>query len=121
LGVLVIGLIEAGVIAPPLDLERTYSNRRLRARIERDGRVTCMGREFATLSSAATFARSTCPEPLSAESHRISNNGWTFWQFRDENGRLESVGGLRKRFLRESTGQVDAGLTRPSGSRGQSD
>ena len=100
LGVLVSGLIEAGVIVPPLPLERMYLDRRLEAQIELDGTVTCMGRCFDTLSSAASHARSSCTELLGAGSHRLSSNGWAFWQYRDEEGELESIGSLRSRFLR---------------------
>lgn len=100
LGVLVVGLIEAGVIVPPLPLERMYMSRRLQAQIERDGTVTCMGRCFCTLSSAASFARSTCTDLLGSDSHRLSSNGWAFWQYRNEDGELEPVGSLRRRFLR---------------------
>ncbi len=100
LGVLVSGLIDAGVIVPPLPLERMYLDRQLEAQIELDGTVTCMGRCFDTLSSAASHARSTCSELLGAGSHRLSSNGWAFWQYRDEEGELESIGSLRSRFLR---------------------
>lgn len=99
LGVLVSGLIEAGVIVPPLALERRYLDQRLRAQIETDGTVTCMGRCFDTLSSAASHARSACTELLGSGSHRLSSNGWAFWQYRDEAGELESIGRLRDRFL----------------------
>ena len=99
LGVLVSGLIEAGVIDPPLKLERNYLQRHLKAQIEPDGTVTCMGRSFYTLSSAATHARGTCALPVSG-SHRLSSNGWAFWQFRNEDGELESLGSLRRSFLR---------------------
>ncbi len=100
LGVLLIGLIEAGVIEPPLRLERNYLQRRLKAQIEPDGTVTCMGRSFCTLSSAASHARSTCTELLGANAHHLSSNGWSFWQFRNEDGELENIGALRRRFLR---------------------
>lgn len=100
LGVLVGGLIEAGVIVPPLKLERMYLERRLKAQIEPDGTVVCMGRAFHTLSSAASHARGTCTELLGEGSHQLSSNGWAFWQFRNEEGELESIGSLRRRFLR---------------------
>ncbi len=99
LGVSVSGLIAAGFIDPPMKLERVYLDRRLSAQIELDGTVTCMGRCFCTLSSAASHARSTCSELLGTESHRLSSNGWAFWQFRDEDGGLSSIGSLRQRFL----------------------
>lgn len=99
LGVLLVGLIAAGVIEPPLRLERKYLERRLKAQIEPDGTVTCMGRSFCTLSSAASHARDTCAELLGTDTHHLSSNGWAFWQFRNEKGELESVGSLRRRFL----------------------
>lgn len=93
------GLIEAGVISPPLALERRYLDRRLEAQIEPDGTVTCMGRSFCTLSSAASYARSTCTELSGEGSERLSSNGWFFWQFRNEDGDLKSIGSLRRRYL----------------------
>jgi len=100
LGVLLTGLISAGVIHPPLELERRYLDQRLKARIDPDGSVTCMGRVFSTLSSAASYARSTCTGPMEPDSHRLSSNGWTFWQYRNTEGQLESMRSLRRRFLR---------------------
>ncbi|HEX9701013.1 MAG TPA: hypothetical protein VGD06_16280 [Acidobacteriota bacterium] len=100
LGVLVIGLIEAGVIDPPLELERRYFDRRLKAQIEPDGTVTCMGKSFCTLCSAATYARDTCSDVRGSDSHTRSSNGWAFWQYRNEAGELENIGTLRRRFLR---------------------
>ncbi len=100
IGVFVSGLIEAGVIDPPLELERNYLQRRFKAQIEPDGTVTCMGRSFDTLVSAASYARCTCTESLGAGSRRLSSNGWAFWQFRNEEGELESISSLRRRFLR---------------------
>ena len=97
---LLIGLIDAGVIRPPLELERTYLDRQLKARIEADGRVTCMGKSFCTLSSAASFARATCAESLIAGTHELSSNGWAFWQYRTREGQLVDIGRLRRRYLR---------------------
>lgn len=100
LGVFVSGLINAGVIDPPFDLERRYLNRTLTAKIEPDGSVTCNGRNFATLSSAASYARSTCARSTSEDQTKLSSNGWSFWQFRNAQGELESMRDLRRRFLR---------------------
>ena len=101
LGVFLSGLIEAGLIEPPLALERRYRDHRLQARIAPSGDVTCMGRTFCTLSSAASYARSTCTGgPVEPDARQLSCNGWTFWQFRNEEGELESIGNLRSRFLK---------------------
>ena len=97
---MVSGLIEAGVIEPPFEIERKYRDRHLSAQIEADGSIQCMGRSFGTLSSAATYARSTCRGASASGSRRLSNNGWTFWQYRNEEGGLESMRSLRKRFLK---------------------
>lgn len=94
------GLIEAGVIEPPFAIERRYRDQRLTAQIEADGSVSCMGRSFGTLSSAASYARSTCTGRPSPDSRRLSSNGWTFWQFRNEEGELERMRALRRRFLK---------------------
>jgi hypothetical protein len=94
------GLIEAGVIDPPFEIERKYRDQRLTAQIESDGSVSCMGRIFGTLSSAASYARSTCSGPPAAGSRKLSSNGWTFWQFRNEDGELENMRSLRRRFLK---------------------
>jgi len=100
LGVMVSGLIAAGVIDTPFELERRYRDHRLTAQIEPDGSVTCQGRVFATLSSAASYARGTCGgETTSTGSRQLSSNGWTFWQFRNAQGELESMRQLRSRFL----------------------
>lgn len=100
LGVFVSGLIAGGAIDPPLDLERRYRDRKLTAQIERDGSVTCEGRNFATLSSAANYARSTCSRKQAGDSSKLPSNGWSFWQFRNPAGELESMRDLRRRFLK---------------------
>jgi len=100
LGVMVSGLIRAGVIDTPFEIERRYRDRRLTAQIEADGSVTCDGRIFGTLSSAASYARSTCRGArLVSESRQLSSNGWSFWQYRNDAGELESIRTLRRRYL----------------------
>jgi hypothetical protein len=98
---MVSGLIRAGVIDTPFEIERRYRDRRLTARIEADGSVTCDGRIFGTLSSAASYARSTCSgAPAASGSRQLSSNGWSFWQYRNDAGELESIRALRRRYLR---------------------
>lgn len=96
-----IGLIDAGVIDPPFELERLYLDRRLTAQIEADGSVTCDGRNFATLSSAASYARSTCSRSSTDGSKKLPSNGWSFWQFRNRHGELVRMRDLRVRFLED--------------------
>jgi len=95
------GLIDAGVIDTPFEIERRYDDQRLTAQVEADGSVSCMGRNFGTLSSAASFARSTCPDaPATPGSRKLPSNGWSFWQYRSRNGELRTMRHLRRRFLK---------------------
>ncbi len=89
-------LIGAGHIPPPLELEKTYKGNRITARVEADGKVTCSGKSYDTLSMAALAA---CQAIMGGRKlHSI--NGWTFWQFRDDNGQLAPVAALRQRYLK---------------------
>ena len=87
-------LIRAGIIRPPLDLQRKYLGQTLSARIETDGAVTFQGNSYRSLSQAGNAAW------LAAGYHgkRPSANGWTFWKFTDSDGQVKSIDILRQRF-----------------------
>ncbi len=87
-------LIRAGIIRPPLDLQRKYLGQPLSARIETDGAVTFQGNSYRSLSQAGNAAW------LAAGYHgkRPSANGWTFWKFTDSDGQVKSIDILRQRF-----------------------
>ena len=87
-------LIRAGIIRPPLDLQRKYLGQTLSARIETDGAVTFQGNSYRSLSQAGNAAW------LAAGYHgrRPSANGWTFWKFTDSDGQVKSIDVLRQRF-----------------------
>jgi hypothetical protein len=95
-------LIKAGLIHPPLDLSKYYKGHQLTARIETDGRVTCLGDTFNSLSLAAGVARkSIIGAPPGRE--YPSTNGWMFWQFTDTDGERREIDVLRQRFLERRT------------------
>lgn len=98
-GVQVKDLIAAGLITPPLALEKTYKGHRLTATIREDGSILFDGRAYASLSTAAGMARKTIIGAPEGRDYP-QTNGWTFWRFRDqETGELLEVDVLRQRYL----------------------
>jgi hypothetical protein len=90
-------LIASGLIHPPLGLEKTYLGQQLSAQVERDGRVTFRGRPYDSLSTAGGAARASVPgAPDDREFPQT--NGWTFWRFRDSDGRSKLMDELRQRY-----------------------
>ena len=96
-GVTVQNLISAGLIRPPLELEKTYKGQRLTGRLEADGRVTCLGQTFDSLSTSAGVARASIIGTPPGRKHP-QTNGWTFWRFRDSDGLVKRLDVLRQRF-----------------------
>ena len=91
-------LIEAGLIHPPLELEKTYRGNRLTARIERDGTASFGGKNYEAISAAAGEARKTIVGTPPGKKYPATN-GWTFWQFKDSDGQLREIDFLRQRYL----------------------
>jgi hypothetical protein len=91
-------LIAAGLIKPPLHLEKTYKGRRATGRLEADGRVTYDGKTFDSLSIAAGVARASVIGAPPGRKYP-QTNGWTFWRFKDANGELKPVDCLRQRHF----------------------
>ena len=97
-GVTPLNLIQAGLVRPPLELKKTYKGHELTARIEVDGRVTCLGKTYNSLSESAGMAiKSIIGAPLGQK--YPPTNGWHFWQFQDQDGELKHMDILRKFFL----------------------
>jgi len=90
-------LISAGVLRPPLDLEREYKGHHLEARIETDGSVNWGGERFSSLSTAGGAARASVIGKKK-NGRYPQTNGWTFWRYRDGGGKLHEVEDLRQRF-----------------------
>ena len=91
-------LVGAGLITPPLHLEKTYKGRRATARLEADGRVTYGGNTFDSLSTAAGVARASVIGAPPGRKYP-QTNGWTFWRFKDADGQLKPVDCLRQRHF----------------------
>lgn len=91
-------LINAGLISPPLTLEKTFKGQSLTARIEPDGRVTFQGETYDSLSTAAGRARLKVSGPPPSRRKIWQTNGWTFWLFRDDDGQLKPIDALRQRY-----------------------
>jgi Restriction Enzyme Adenine Methylase Associated len=91
-------LIEAGLIKPPLDLSRKYKGQILSARIESDGRVSCLGGTYDSVSVAAAMARRSVIGAPPGRKYP-QTNGWTFWQFREGAGQLQELSVLRERLV----------------------
>jgi hypothetical protein len=98
-------LIGAGLIKPPLDLEKTYLGHRLTARVEADGSVAFGGQRYDSLSTAGGVARASVPGAPSDRDYP-QTNGWIFWRFRDTDGRLKPIDDLRQRYRTASGANV---------------
>jgi len=57
-------------------------------------RAHFQGTKYKTCSSAADFARGT------VTGRRMNTNGWVFWQYRDEGGKLVPLDVPRREFLK---------------------
>ena len=78
----------------PLDLEKTYLGHQMTARIELDGSVTWSGKTYHSVSQAAAEARASIIG--NAPDGKLPHtNGWVFWRFRDDTGRLHPIDVLR--------------------------
>ena len=98
-------LIDAGILAAPLDIQREYRGKQLSARIELDGRVTFLGQTFDSLSTAAGAARASVTRS-SRNGPFPQTNGWTFWRFRTASGVWTDVAAIRREHSAQSTRRV---------------
>jgi len=100
LGVKVSDLIQAGLLAPPLELERKYKGVDLKATIQQNGRVTFDGKHYNSLSIAASMARKAVIGAPQGRQYP-QTNGWTFWKYHAmETGKLEEIDLLRQKYLK---------------------
>jgi hypothetical protein len=74
-------------------LFREYKGSDLESTLLADGTVEFQGSKFDSCSSAAEAARET------VTGRRMNTNGWSFWQYPDEDGKRMTLFDLRKRFL----------------------
>jgi hypothetical protein len=90
-------LIEAGLVHPPLELQRTYKGHRFVGRITPEGRFSWQGQEFNSPSTAAGTARASIVGSRPGRKYP-QTNGWTFWQFVDADGQAKPLDVLRQRY-----------------------
>ena len=91
-------LILSGAVRLPLEIGTTYKGQQLTARIEPDGNVTWNGAMYDSLSIAGAMARKSIVGAPPGREYPPTN-GWTFWRFKDSDGRLAFVDVLRQRHV----------------------
>lgn len=92
-GVSLMDLMTKGILTPPIKLYRKYKGRMMEASLLSDGQIEFEGKRYGSCSTAGEAARAT------VTGRRMNTNGWSFWQTRDEDGRLHELIEARKRFL----------------------
>ena len=97
-------LIAAGVLKPPLVLSKHYLGRELRAEVQADGGVSFNGTRYGSPPMAAVKAREEVKGGPPPNRRRWQTNGWTFWLFRDEDGKLQPLDLLRRRYAEQRAG-----------------
>jgi hypothetical protein len=90
-------LIQAGLIKAPLPIERDYKTVHLTGLVRLDGRIEFDGKVYDSLSAAAGMARKSV-SCAPAGRPLPPTNGWTFWQYSDDNGGLREIGQLRAAY-----------------------
>jgi hypothetical protein len=96
-GIALTKLIEEGYLSPPIRLFRKYKGRMMEATLLADGSVEFLGQRYASCSTAAETARST------VTGRPMNTNGWGFWQYADENGKILTLSDAREKFLAGSS------------------
>ncbi|MBI4447319.1 MAG: type I restriction enzyme HsdR N-terminal domain-containing protein [Acidobacteria bacterium] len=98
-----VDLIRAGLVHPPVALERQYKGVRLQATVEQDGMIVFDGKRYDSLSTAGGMARKSVVGAPSGKPYP-QTNGWTFWKYRDAgSGKLTDLDSLRHKYLRSRT------------------
>src|SRR5207253_8459609 len=97
-------LIDSGILRPPLRIEHEFEGVTLRATITTDGNIRFNGRVYGALrsngtplSTAAGVALATVRDPPPGR-RLVPADGWLFWRFRSEDGRLLAIDVLRRRY-----------------------
>lgn len=100
IGVELTDIIAAGLIVPPLQVEKRYKGVSLEATIVQSGQIVWDGTPYDSPSTAAGMARKSV---IGAPEGRAypQTNGWAFWQFHDpEAGHLCYIDELRQQYLK---------------------
>lgn len=100
----VLDLIKAGLIRVGSQLRKKYLGQEVRATVEADGRIGFGGQRYKSLSTAAGAARVSVKGAPPAGRRYYQTNGWTFWEYEDEDGNWYQMQVLRERFLAQRAG-----------------
>ena len=101
-------LIEAEVIKPHFPIHVNFRGQDFSAEIDKDGFVLLEGRRRTSLSVAGGIVRAIVSgKPDNGLPYRRVN-GWTFWRYTDDKGKIRKMDELRKRYKRA---YWDAGLS----------
>lgn len=90
-------LIDAELVRVPLDLEHLYKGAHLIARIEAADQIVFGGQVYDSLSTAGGMARKSIVGSPQGRPYP-QTNGWTFWEYRTNDGALRQLDDLRRRF-----------------------
>jgi hypothetical protein len=97
-GVKLADLIRAGLISPPLELEKTFRGVHFTATIQGDGDIVYDGQSYNSLSMAAALARKSIIGAPPGRKYP-QTNGWIFWKYRDPvTGDLKDIDTLRQQY-----------------------
>jgi hypothetical protein len=111
--VTMLDLISHGLITPPFDIETRYKGQLLSAVIEGDGSVTWSGDRYESLSLAGGMARKSIVGSPPGRDYPPTN-GWTFWRYRHEDGKLRPVDELRRELYERKVVDLSRRATRPA-------
>ena len=99
-------LIDAGMVRVPFGVEHRYLGTQLDAVIEGPSRVVFEGVAYESLSLAGGMARKSVAGSPTGRAYP-QTNGWTFWQYRQPDGALRSVDGLRQDLYQRKVVNLD--------------
>ncbi len=88
-------LIDAGMVRVPFGGEHRYLGTQLDAVVEGPSRVLFEGVAYESLSLAGGMARRSVAGAPTGRAYP-QTNGWTFWQYREADGALRYLDGLRQ-------------------------
>lgn len=101
IGVEVKDLIEAGMLRPPIQLEKDYKGHHLIATILEDGQIDFGGDVYNSLSISAAMARKTIVGAPPGREYP-QTNGWEFWKIKNpDTGKIEEIDTIRQKFLKQ--------------------
>ncbi|NIA13652.1 MAG: DUF2924 domain-containing protein [Nitrospiraceae bacterium] len=95
-------IIGCGLLSAPCQLFREYKGQTFEATVLADGTVEFQGTKYATCSAAGNAARAV------VTGRKMSTNGWTFWRFRDADGKVRELGTVRERYAAGASAQNKA-------------